>query len=39
MEQAQVKQSQRGFWGNLALWKKILVGMVLGGDCRKHTRT
>ncbi|GAB3519002.1 dicarboxylate/amino acid:cation symporter [Photobacterium alginatilyticum] len=30
MEQAQVKKSQAGFWGNLALWKKILVGMVLG---------
>ncbi len=30
MEHVQDKQKQKGFWGSLALWKKILVGMVLG---------
>lgn len=30
MEQTKVKQSQPGFWGSIALWKKIVVGMILG---------
>ncbi len=30
MEQTILKQERTGFWGRLALWKKILVGMVLG---------
>jgi len=30
MQQTQVNQGRTGFWGGLALWKKILIGMVLG---------
>ncbi|OIN09116.1 dicarboxylate/amino acid:cation symporter [Oceanisphaera psychrotolerans] len=30
MEQTILKQERTGFWSRLALWKKILVGMVLG---------
>ncbi|NHI00478.1 MULTISPECIES: dicarboxylate/amino acid:cation symporter [Oceanimonas] len=30
MEQTVVDQGRSGFWSGLALWKKILVGMVLG---------
>ncbi|MEH6473963.1 MAG: dicarboxylate/amino acid:cation symporter [Halopseudomonas sp.] len=30
MEQTLVDQGRTGFWRGLALWKKILVGMVLG---------
>ncbi|QUJ69785.1 dicarboxylate/amino acid:cation symporter (plasmid) [Photobacterium sp. GJ3] len=30
MDQASVKPSPKGVWGRLALWKKILVGMILG---------
>jgi Na+/H+-dicarboxylate symporter len=30
MEQTILKQDRTGFWSRLALWKKILVGMVLG---------
>lgn len=30
MEQTVVEQGRTGFWSGLALWKKILVGMVLG---------
>ncbi|MEH6626760.1 MAG: dicarboxylate/amino acid:cation symporter [Motiliproteus sp.] len=30
MQQGMTGQSSTGFWSGLALWKKILVGMVLG---------
>lgn len=30
MEQAKMRPGQRFRWGNLALWEKIVVGMVLG---------
>jgi len=30
MQQAQSMRSKKFSWGNLALWKKIVVGMVLG---------
>ncbi|UXI03252.1 dicarboxylate/amino acid:cation symporter [Photobacterium sp. TY1-4] len=30
MEQALEQPTPKGFWGGLALWKKILVGMILG---------
>lgn len=30
MQQATVGGSQAGVWGSMALWKKILIGMVLG---------
>ncbi|AEY01318.1 sodium:dicarboxylate symporter [Oceanimonas sp. GK1] len=30
MEQTMAEQGRTGFWSGLALWKKILVGMVLG---------
>lgn len=30
MQQAIVNESQAGAWGSMALWKKILIGMVLG---------
>ncbi|UTM59524.1 dicarboxylate/amino acid:cation symporter [Photobacterium sp. CCB-ST2H9] len=30
MEQASMKSSLKGVWGRLALWKKILIGMILG---------
>ncbi len=30
MEQTMAKQGRSGFWSGLALWKKIMVGMVLG---------
>ncbi|MEH6825807.1 MAG: dicarboxylate/amino acid:cation symporter [Motiliproteus sp.] len=30
MQQTMVDQGRSGFWSGLALWKKILVGMVLG---------
>ncbi len=30
MEQTVAEQGRTGFWSGLALWKKILVGMVLG---------
>ncbi|KKC98895.1 MULTISPECIES: dicarboxylate/amino acid:cation symporter [Photobacterium] len=30
MEQAHEKPTPKGLWGGLALWKKILVGMILG---------
>ncbi|MDO6562045.1 dicarboxylate/amino acid:cation symporter [Amphritea sp. 1_MG-2023] len=30
MPQTQVNDSRTGFWSRLALWKKIMVGMVLG---------
>ncbi|OEY65059.1 dicarboxylate/amino acid:cation symporter [Marinobacter sp. X15-166B] len=30
MQQTMVNQDQTGFWSGLSLWKKILIGMVLG---------
>ncbi|KDM93522.1 dicarboxylate/amino acid:cation symporter [Photobacterium galatheae] len=30
MEYANLKPSPKGVWGRLALWKKILIGMILG---------
>ncbi len=30
MQQTKVDQGRTGFWGRLALWKKILIGLVLG---------
>ena len=30
MQQTKVDQGRTGFWGGLALWKKILIGLVLG---------